>query len=1028
MKKPFPAAALAAATALSLWAAPAPALAEEEPPAIHTYAATPGDTASERFAMTAEQVPVFVTKYSNRSNNRMHVARFASAEASPAIAVTNNAAVTSVQFYPERYYPQGSYTISGNTVTFNLAEELRYVIVRVNGSDPGLAIINDRPVELTPAPDPAADNVVDAADYVADLTGATDQTEAVAQAIDALYDDPGKDTLYFGPGAYQYAGLELRGRTKPVTIYVDEGALLKNRIQPTMVAMEPAIGIWDSANITISGRGVFDGNGFANYDTSNGGWRHDAATSQHQGGAMIVRSENIVFNDTLVRDAKQWNWETHTAKDVVLNNIKGLTPYEQPWIDGINLASGQDITVDGALTLGNDDVFASGHYNPNDAFEADGDRLNWDTGDTFGIVVSNTLGWSSLAGNGLRIGHAAYGNQLKDYTFDNFHAVGFSSGNIGLRVQNPSGSTKDTYPKYESFAMRNSSFDTSRVATNISLLGRASSDPADRIGEVVLENICFSKLNSATIQNVAKLTIRDLCIAGQKVSLLSQSGLAYSNVVSADIDMVADSAPVISAIANQVVVAGEAVAFTVLASDPDGEAVALSASGLPDAAVFDPATGQFAWTPDASQAGLHTLTFTATDTSGAKASRSVQIRVTLPEAPETGNQVHLAAGQDTYAASWGAQSGYNYGANPYLRALKGSAGALGQGAAGGASNDVKLMFLEFDLSDYAGQLDRVAKAELRLTYFGFTKAGHVCSGCTDTIKVALAEPGWVEGDGRDTTSSYTASTIAGSLTWDAQPALDESQVIESGPFDISASAIIPNEKNYSNSSRPVGTVASADVTALLGELSADGVLSLAVNETAGKDIIFVSQEGARSNSNAAGLGPKLTLTLETDTSALAELVASLDELGRATGEEYTEASWLAFQEAWAAAQAVLDDEDATQNEADAALQALAEAVDALEAAPPALDVAVAVTSRCIASKVYLTVTARNGEQEPLALEIATDYGAKAFAAIAPGKYAAHAFTARLVNLPAGQVVVTASTGGDQPVVAQQVGAYGGLTC
>jgi hypothetical protein len=1026
MKKQFPAAALALATGLGLVAAAPAAAASTDPETIHVYAATPGDTASERFTLTANTVPVFVTKYSNRSNNRMHVARFASAEVSPEIVVTNNAPITSVQFYPERHYPADSYQVVGATLTFAMAAELRYVIVQINGADPGLAIVNDRPVELTPPPDPSAGNVVDAAEHVADLTGATDQTEGVADAIDALYDDPEKDTLYFGPGTYQYAGLELRGRTKAVTIYVDEGALLKNRVQPTMEAMEPAIGIWDSANITISGRGVFDGNGFANYDTANGGWRHDAASSQHQGGAMIVRSQNIVFNDTLLRDAKQWNWETHTARDVVFNNIKGLTPYSQPWIDGINLASGQDITVNGALTLGNDDVFASGHYNPNDAFEADSDRLNWDKGDTYGIVVNDQLGWSVQAGNGLRIGHAAYGRQLKDYTFDNFHAAGFATGNIGIRVQNPNGSTKDTYPKYESFVMTNSSFDTSRVSTNTSILGKSSSDPTDRIGEVVLDDVCFSHLNTATIQNVTSLTVKDLCVAGQKVTLLSQSGLSYANVVNADIDLTADSAPVIAAIPSQAAVAGQTLTFTVAASDADGDAITLSAADLPDAADFDPATGAFSWTPAADQAGTHTVTFTATDARGAQSSRSAQITVTVPE---TGDQVHISAAKDTYGAAWGAQSAYNYGANPYLRALRGTSGALGQNAAGGASNDVKLTYLEFDLSEYADQLDRVTKAELVLTYFGFTKAGHVCSGCTDTIKVAPAAAGWVEGNGRDTTSSHTASTIADSLTWQAQPALDESGVIESGPFDISASAIIPNEKNYSNNSRPAGTLASVAVTPLLASLTADSILSLAVNETAGKDIIFVSREGAWSNANAAGMAPRLTLTLATDKAALAELVAEVEAAGP-EAEGHTAASWLALVEALAAAEEALADEDATQAQVDAALEALAAAFAALEPAEPELDVTVTAASRCVAGKAFLTVTALNGESEPLAVEIGSRFGTKPFASVASGKYAAHAFTTRLATLPAGQVEVTATASGTDgsPVSVSQEVPYAVHVC
>jgi len=54
-------------------------------------------------------------------------------------------------------------------------------------------------------------------------------------------------------------------------------------------------------------------------------------------------------------------------------------------------------------------------------------------------------------------------------------------------------------------------------------------------------------------------------------------------------------------------------AFQVEATDPDGDAITYSASGLPAGATFDPATREFSWTPDYTQAGEYTVTFTASD-------------------------------------------------------------------------------------------------------------------------------------------------------------------------------------------------------------------------------------------------------------------------------------------------------------------------------------------------------------------------------------------------------------------------------
>lgn len=491
---------------------------------IHVYADMPGDEVSAKYTLTANGTEVPVIKYQANGNN-FDVARFSSDDATPEYTVNvPNEEIETVTVYPERYYQQDGLQVSEDkySVTFTLSDQLRYCFVMINGGPadqagkPYLAIIND-PTE-TDKPNVNASNVLNFQTFMeeylsehpnsevqeAEPAGVTsggveyeagelvdnstsqvrfpnkrkmtddDATYALQAALDKIYEEGSPyDTLYFPAGTYTYSGLEIRNRNgKHVMIYVEEGALLKNRIQECMQAMEPAIGIWDSSDITISGRGIFDGNGVANYNKD----RHDAKDSCHQGGVMIVRSSNITFNDTYVRDAKQWNWESHGSKNCTLNNIKGLTPYNQPWIDGLDMASGQDLTINGALTLGNDDNFASGHYNPSDGFpntvpgydQYNSDCLEWDTEDSFNISVNNTLGWSYSGGNGVRMGHNTYGHQMKNYTFTNVNTTNFTGGGRGITVQNSTG----TYPRYEEITFVNCSFDTTRVGRNFQILGK----------------------------------------------------------------------------------------------------------------------------------------------------------------------------------------------------------------------------------------------------------------------------------------------------------------------------------------------------------------------------------------------------------------------------------------------------------------------------------------------------------------------------------------------------------------------------
>ncbi len=70
--------------------------------------------------------------------------------------------------------------------------------------------------------------------------------------------------------------------------------------------------------------------------------------------------------------------------------------------------------------------------------------------------------------------------------------------------------------------------------------------------------------------------------------------------------------PVIEPIPDQRVDVGDRLMFTVVASDPDGDRVTLSAA-VPANAAFDTATGTFTFTPVQSQVGSHLATFSATD-------------------------------------------------------------------------------------------------------------------------------------------------------------------------------------------------------------------------------------------------------------------------------------------------------------------------------------------------------------------------------------------------------------------------------
>ncbi len=65
--------------------------------------------------------------------------------------------------------------------------------------------------------------------------------------------------------------------------------------------------------------------------------------------------------------------------------------------------------------------------------------------------------------------------------------------------------------------------------------------------------------------------------------------------------------------------------FLVMASDPDNDAVSITASNLPGGATFS--GNMFSWMPKLRDLGDHQVTFTATDSKGAATSETITITV-----------------------------------------------------------------------------------------------------------------------------------------------------------------------------------------------------------------------------------------------------------------------------------------------------------------------------------------------------------------------------------------------------------------
>ena len=95
-----------------------------------------------------------------------------------------------------------------------------------------------------------------------------------------------------------------------------------------------------------------------------------------------------------------------------------------------------------------------------------------------------------------------------------------------------------------------------------------------------------------------------------------------------------NQSPVITMLSAATVDEGKVLAIPVTVSDPNGDIVTLSASGLPARnAIFVPSTGTTTFAPDYEQAGVYDITVTANDGQG---STSRTVRVTVNDVPTGG--------------------------------------------------------------------------------------------------------------------------------------------------------------------------------------------------------------------------------------------------------------------------------------------------------------------------------------------------------------------------------------------------------
>ena len=160
-------------------------------------------------------------------------------------------------------------------------------------------------------------------------------------------------------------------------------------------------------------------------------------------------------------------------------------------------------------------------------------------------------------------------------------------------------------------------------------------------GNLLNQDGASTFFNSGTINNVAGTVTNVYGSIFGETSVSSQGSMAtinmtagsttgylnlnLTNIIISDADsnaapysltnatILIDTAPVLGSIGAKSVDEEDTLAFTLSASDADGNSLTYSASSLPDGASFNTASGAFSWTPVDGQVGTYVVTFEVTD-------------------------------------------------------------------------------------------------------------------------------------------------------------------------------------------------------------------------------------------------------------------------------------------------------------------------------------------------------------------------------------------------------------------------------
>jgi polygalacturonase len=316
--------------------------------------------------------------------------------------------------------------------------------------------------------------------------------------------------LVFPLGIYKTGSLDI---PSDVRIYLEAGAILKgvddisffdlhDNIKP-----KSFIRIKDAHNVSISGRGIIDGNGRM--------LRDRYADSARMRLVLILNSGSVKLEGIIVRDPGSWNTHILNSEDVNIRNVKMLNDIDLSNTDGFDPDASVRVLIDSCFAYCSDDNVAvkttgsSGYLR-----------------DVTDITIRNSIFLTKKSS--LKVGTESRGEVMRNITFENNDivesdrgmALYCSDGALFENIWFINNRFEDNYP------------DSKRSGMNFTITKRNSDSKPGVMKDIFVWNCSFlhpfpkkSEIYGFDDNHRIKVTFRNLMIGGIRSKNIEEAGV-----------------------------------------------------------------------------------------------------------------------------------------------------------------------------------------------------------------------------------------------------------------------------------------------------------------------------------------------------------------------------------------------------------------------------------------------------------------------------------------------------------------------